>query len=53
MKWYQRVIQRLIKRYLIKCCGAFKAGKHGYIACVNNDEYHKIMEMRYEAENND
>ena len=47
MKWYQRIIQRYIKWYLVKhCAGAFKAGKFGYITCVNNNEYHKIMNER-------
>lgn len=47
MKFYQRMFQRVIRWYLVKhCCGAFKAGKHGYITCVNNDEYHEIMKRR-------
>jgi len=46
MKFYQRIIQRFIKWYLIRCCGAFKAGKHGYIACLNNDEFHELMKNR-------
>jgi len=50
MRWYQRIMQKIIKWYLVKhCAGAFKVGKLGYIACVNNDEYHRIMEGRYET----
>ena len=42
MKWYQRIVQRLITKYLVNCAGTFKAGKDHYVTIATNDEYHAM-----------
>lgn len=47
MCWYERIIQKLIVKYILQHAGgAFKCGKNGYVTIINNDEYHQIAVNR-------